>query len=153
MITKLLRKLEISFDVLHKIWALITDNILSLILKGTLKAFGITYTHKIWYWQCTTSWWFYSHLWSGEGWIIKFVLCKCYHRWKFSQFPISRVRRLLSKLEDIIVTASIVFDGLNKLKTDKSPGPEGWPIRIFKECSKQLSTPLSSVLTSPYFSH
>ena len=47
------------------------------------------------------------------------------------------------KLEDIIITASIVFDELNKLKTDKSPGPEGWPLCIFKECSEHLSIPLS----------
>ena len=47
------------------------------------------------------------------------------------------------KLENITITASLVFDELNRLKTDKSPGPEGWPPRIFKEFSDQLSVPLS----------
>ena len=50
-------------------------------------------------------------------------------------------------LEDIEITPSIVFDVLNKLKSDKSPGPEGWPIRVFKECSEQLSVPLSILFT------
>ena len=49
----------------------------------------------------------------------------------------------MPKLENIIITASIVFNELNKLKTDKSPGPKGWPLHIFKECLEQLSTPLS----------
>ena len=47
------------------------------------------------------------------------------------------------KLKDIITTASIAFDELNELKTDKSPDLEGWPLRIFMECSEQPSTPLS----------
>ena len=54
------------------------------------------------------------------------------------------------KLEDIIITASIVFDELNKLKTDKSPGPEGWPLRIFKECSEHLSIPLSILFNKSF---
>ena len=64
---------------------------------------------------------------------------------KFSQFSIARVRSsgTYGKLEDITITVSIYFDELNKLKTDKSPGPEGWPLCTFKECSEQLSIPLS----------
>ena len=49
-------------------------------------------------------------------------------------------------MDDIIITASIVLniDELNKLKTDKSPpGPEGWPLCIFEECSEHLPIPLS----------
>ena len=39
---------------------------------------------------------------------------------------------------------------MNKLKTDKSPGPEGWPLRIFKECSEYLSTPLSILFNKSF---
>ena len=58
----------------------------------------------------------------------------------------------MPKLEGIIITTSIVFDELNKLKIDKSPGPEGcnWPLRIFKECSEQLSTPLSLLFNKSF---
>ena len=31
-----------ALDVLHKIWGFIMSNILSLILEGILKAFGVT---------------------------------------------------------------------------------------------------------------
>ena len=59
-----------------------------------------------------------------------------------ARFPSIESEVLVPKLENIIITTSIVFD---ELKIDKSPGPEGcnWPLRIFKECSEQLSTPLS----------
>ena len=40
-------------------------------------------------------------------------------------FPSIESEVSVPKLEDIIITASIVFNELNKLKTDKSPGPEG----------------------------
>ena len=56
----------------------------------------------------------------------------------------------MPKLEDIIITASIVFDELYKLKIDKSPGPEGWPPCIFKEYSEQLSTPLSILFNKSF---
>ena len=44
----------------------------------------------------------------------------------------------------------MVFDELNKLKTDKSSGPEGWPLCIFKECSEQLSIPLSILFNKSF---
>ena len=56
----------------------------------------------------------------------------------------------MPKLEDTIITASMVFDELNKLKAEKSPGPEGWPLCIFKECSEQLSTPLSILFNKSF---
>ena len=54
------------------------------------------------------------------------------------------------KLEDIIITTSIVFNELNKLKIDKCPGPEGWPLCILKECSEYLSTPLSIMFNKSF---
>ena len=66
-------------------------------------------------------------------------------------FPSIESEVSVPKLEDIIITTSIVFNELNKLKTDKSPGPEGWPLHIFKECSEQLSTPPLSILFNKSF--
>ena len=49
-----------------------------------------------------------------------------------------------------MISVSMVFDELNKLKTDKSSGPEGWPLHIFKECSEQLSIPLSILFNKSF---
>ena len=50
-----------------------------------------------------------------------------------------------------MISVSVVFDELNiKLKTDKSPGPEGWPLCIFKECLEQLSIPLSVLFNKSF---
>ena len=67
-----------------------------------------------------------------------------------ASFPLLESEVLVPKLEDIIITASIIFDELNKLKTDKSPGPEGWPLCIFKECSEHLSIPLSILFNKSF---
>ena len=67
-----------------------------------------------------------------------------------ASFPSIESEVSVPKLEDIIITTSIVFNELNKLKTDKSPGPEGWSLRIFKECSEQLSTPLSILFNKSF---
>ena len=67
-----------------------------------------------------------------------------------ANFPLLESEVSVPKLEDIIITASIVFDVLNKLKTDKSPGPEGWPLRIFKECSEHLSILLSILFNKSF---
>ena len=75
---------------------------------------------------------------------------KCFTDENLANFPSLESEVSVPKLEDIIITASIVFDELNKLKTDKSPGPEGWPLRIFKECSEQLSIPLSTLLNKSF---
>ena len=56
----------------------------------------------------------------------------------------------MPELENVIITASIVFNELNKLKIDKSPGPEGWSLRIFKECSEHLSTSLSILFNKSF---
>ena len=67
-----------------------------------------------------------------------------------ASFPLLESEVSVPKLEYIIITASIVFDELNKLKTDKSPGPEGWPLCIFKECSEHLSIPLSILFNKSF---
>ena len=56
----------------------------------------------------------------------------------------------MPKLEDTIITTSIVFDELNKVKTDKSPGPEGWPY-IYSRLLRTTINPMHYLfcLTSP----
>ena len=46
-------------------------------------------------------------------------------------------------LSSINITPSIVFDKLVSLKSGKSPGPDGWPAEVFKQCADQLCVPLS----------
>ena len=36
------------------------------------------------------------------------------------------------------ITLATVFDKLQSFKSDKSPGPDGWPPTILKNCVKQL---------------
>ena len=67
-----------------------------------------------------------------------------------TNFPALDPEASVPKLEDISITASLVFDELNRLKTDKSPGPEGWPPCIFKEFSDQLSVPLSILFNKSF---
>ena len=45
------------------------------------------------------------------------------------------------------VTPSIVYDKLRNLKSDKSPGPEGWPVLALKEIAKELCLPLYILFT------
>jgi len=46
-------------------------------------------------------------------------------------------------LSNIEVTSATVFDKLQNLKSDKSPGPDGWPSVILKNCADQLCVPLA----------
>jgi len=36
-----------------------------------------------------------------------------------------------------------VHKNLSLLKSGKTPGPDGWPAEVFKQCSDQLLIPLS----------
>jgi len=45
-------------------------------------------------------------------------------------------------LSAIKITPATVLDKLQSLKSDKSPGPDGWPPAILKNCAKQLCVPL-----------
>ena len=50
-------------------------------------------------------------------------------------------------LNSITVTPSIVYDKLRNIKSDKSPGPEGWPVLVLKETARELSLPLCILFT------
>ena len=45
-------------------------------------------------------------------------------------------------LSSIKVTPSIIYSKLKDIKSDKSPGPEGWPPSALKEAAEELSLPL-----------
>ena len=49
----------------------------------------------------------------------------------------------LTTLSYITVTPAIVFDKLHSLKSNKSPGPDGWPPVILRNCAEHLCVPLS----------
>jgi len=46
-------------------------------------------------------------------------------------------------LSSIIINPSVVFEKLTSLKCGKAPGPDGWPVEVFKKCTDHLCTPLS----------
>ena len=48
-----------------------------------------------------------------------------------------------TSLSSIAINPSVVFKKLVSLKTGKSPGPDGWPAEVFKQCTDQLCVPLS----------
>ena len=50
-------------------------------------------------------------------------------------------------LSSITVTPSIIYSKLEDIKSDKSPGPEGWPPSALKEAAEELSLPLYILFT------
>ena len=42
-------------------------------------------------------------------------------------------------LSSITVTPSIIYSKLKNIKSDKSPGPEGWPALALKEAAEELT--------------
>ena len=51
----------------------------------------------------------------------------------------------VSPITDIDINADIVYNKLINLKTDKSPGPDGWPIFALRETALQIFTPLAII--------
>ena len=64
-----------------------------------------------------------------------------------SSIPSFSLDREIPILIFITVTPSIVYDKLRNLKSDKSPGPEGWPVLALKETAKELCLPLYILFT------
>ena len=46
-------------------------------------------------------------------------------------------------LSSITITPSVVFEKLVSFKINKTPGLDGWPVEVFKQCADQLCVPLS----------
>ena len=64
-----------------------------------------------------------------------------------SSMPSFSLDREAPILNSITVTPSIVYDKLRNIKSDKSPGPEGWPVLALKETARELSLPLCILFT------
>jgi len=44
-------------------------------------------------------------------------------------------------LSSITINPSAVFEKLTSLKCGKAPGPDGWPVEVFKKCAGHLCDP------------
>jgi len=64
-----------------------------------------------------------------------------------SSMPSFSLNRETPTLNSITVTPSIVYDKLKNSKSDKAPGPEGWPVLALKETAKELCIPLCVLFT------
>jgi len=56
-----------------------------------------------------------------------------------------RLDREVSPIIDIDINADIVYNKLTSLKTNKSPGPDGWPILALRETALQISVPFATI--------
>jgi len=52
--------------------------------------------------------------------------------------------------ETICFSTELVFDKLQKLQTDKSPGPDGLHPMLLKECAATIAEPLSRIFQQSY---
>ena len=43
-------------------------------------------------------------------------------------------------LSSVTIYPSVVFEKLTSLKCGKAPGPDGWPVEVFKKCADHLCT-------------
>jgi len=44
-------------------------------------------------------------------------------------------------MSSITINPSVVFEKLTSLKCGKAPGPDGWPVKVFKKCADHFCTP------------
>ena len=57
--------------------------------------------------------------------------------------PTFQLNHEVSLITDIDSNANIVYNKCVNLKTDKSSGPDGWPILALREIELQISSPLA----------
>ena len=56
----------------------------------------------------------------------------------------------IPQLDDMAISPSMVCSVITKLKSEKSTGPNGWPIEVIKQCSQQISIPLSIIFNKSF---
>ena len=56
----------------------------------------------------------------------------------------------MSPITDIDINADIVYNKLVNLKTDKSSGPDGWPILALRKTAPQISSPLAIIFKKSF---
>ena len=67
-----------------------------------------------------------------------------------SNIPNFEVNEDIPLLDNISISPSMVWREINKLKSEKSTGPDGWPIQVLKQCSQQISLPLSILFNKSF---
>ena len=71
-------------------------------------------------------------------------------RENLSKIPNFEVNEDIPLLDNISISPSMVWTEINKLKSEKSAGPDGWPIQVLKQCSQQISLPLSILFNKSF---
>ena len=67
-----------------------------------------------------------------------------------SNIPNFKVNEDIPLLDNISISSSMVWREINKLKSEKSAGPDGWPIQVLKQCSQQISLPFSILFNKSF---
>ena len=71
-------------------------------------------------------------------------------RENLSNIPNFEVNEDIPLLDNISISPSMVWTEINKLKSEKSAGPDGWPIQVLKQCSQQILCHCPFYLTNPF---
>ena len=71
-------------------------------------------------------------------------------RENLSNIPNFEVNEDIPLLNHISISPSMVWREINKLKSEKSAGPDGWPMQVLKQCSQQISSPLSILFSKSF---
>ena len=85
----------------------------------------------------------------------KAELLNSYFSSVFTHENLTKIPTLESKddtaqLDDMAISPSMVCSVITKLKSEKSTGPDGWPIEVIKQCSQQISIPLSIIFNKSF---
>ena len=85
----------------------------------------------------------------------KAELLNSYFSSVFTHENLTKIPTLESKddtpqLDDMAISPSMVCSVIAKLKSEKSTGPNGWPIEVIKQCSQQISIPLSIIFNKSF---
>ena len=67
-----------------------------------------------------------------------------------SNIPNFEVNEDIPLPDNISISPSMVWREINKLKSEKSAGPDGWLIQVLKQCLQQISLPLSILFNKSF---
>ena len=62
-----------------------------------------------------------------------------------SSLPTFTLDKTVPILSDVVITPHMVLEKLRAIHAYKSPGPDGWPPKIIKECADTICTPLAKL--------
>ena len=64
-----------------------------------------------------------------------------------SFLPTFNLDRVVPTLSDVVITPEMVLKKLRSIQAYRSPGPDGWPPRVIKECADVMCIPLAKLFT------